>query len=168
MVLVASFGVAAQAQQAAATAPSVPRSAQPDGHLAHTALERRLQVLSKELNLSDVQRKQVREILTAQRTRVHQIWTDPAIDPNERAPATKAAAERSGDAIRALLTEEQKKKYNQVKPDLPVEPGSQRSVEEWIHQMGTHEPVEGQSPGKQPASAQPANPAGTPADQRGQ
>ena len=102
------------------------------------AIEQRLEVLTKELELTAAQQAEVRRILVRQQLAVRQVWSNSTIDPLERAAATQSVTEHTGEAIRAILNEEQKKKYNLAKPDAPVEAGSQRSVEDWMHEMGSH------------------------------
>jgi hypothetical protein len=60
------------------------------------------------------------------------IWSDKSLLPAERVPATRAANVRTGDEIRAILNDEQKKKYNPAPPSAPSEPGDKRSVEQWL------------------------------------
>jgi hypothetical protein len=74
----------------------------------------------------------LRKILTEQRDAVRRIWSDKALLPAERAPATRAANERTGDQIRAMLNDEQKKKYNPPQPTTPHDAGDKRSVEQWL------------------------------------
>jgi hypothetical protein len=163
-LLLAGCGLAAFAQQppASGMAPAVPQQ-QPARQVASSTLEQRLQMLSKELNLTDAQRRKVRDILVAQRARVRQIWSNPAIDPNDRAPATQAVTERTGDEIRAVLDEEQRKKYNQTKPDMPIEAGSRRGVDEWMRQMSPQEAVNAHATREPPVGHD-----GTPAGAQGQ
>ena len=125
----------------AAEAPGAePASSPPPAHPVHrrSALEQRLEILTRELQLSSAQQAEVRKILIRQQMAVRQVWSNSTIDPLERAAATQSVTEHTGDAIREVLTEEQKKKYNTVKPDMPVEAGSRRSVEDWMQQMGAH------------------------------
>ena len=95
-------------------------------------LDRRMQVLTKELNLDPKQQAQIRKILESQRDAVRKIWSDPAVLPPERTAATQAQAEHAGDAIRAVLNEEQQKLYNRSRADNPLPPGDKRSVEQWM------------------------------------
>jgi hypothetical protein len=102
--------------------------------VAHTSavgtLDKRVQVLSKALELNPVQQAQLRAILLGQREAVRKIWSDSALLPAERAPATRAMADRTADQIRAMLTEEQKKKYNPPKP--PPSDSPPPDVSKWI------------------------------------
>jgi hypothetical protein len=79
-------------------------------------LDHRVNVLSKALDLDAAQRAELSKIFASQREAVKKIWSDPTLLAAERAPATRAAEDRTADQIRAILTDEQKKKYNPPKP----------------------------------------------------
>jgi hypothetical protein len=96
------------------------------------ALERRLQVLTRELGLEPGQQVRIRRILESQRDAIHRIWSDPAVPPAERAAATQAQTERTGDDIRAALNEDQKKIYNRSRRDSTLPPNEKRDVEQWM------------------------------------
>jgi hypothetical protein len=53
------------------------------------------------------------------------------VPPVERAAATQAQTERTGDEIRAVLNEDQKNLYNRSSKGNPP-PGDKRSVEQWM------------------------------------
>jgi hypothetical protein len=95
-------------------------------------LEDRVMVFTRSLNLDPGQQAKLRKILTEQRDSVRRIWSDKALLPAERAPATRAANERTGDQIRAMLNDDQKKKYNPPQPSTPRDAGDKRSVEQWL------------------------------------
>ena len=64
---------------------------------------------------------------------MRRAWADPKLLPAERVPATRAIEERTGDRIRDLLNDEQKKKYNPPKPPAPPTPDSGApNVEAWM------------------------------------
>jgi Spy/CpxP family protein refolding chaperone len=96
------------------------------------ALERRVQLLTHELDLNAQQQQAVRKILLAQREAVKQIWQDPEIAPAERAPAVRLAGERTADEIRVVLNEEQKKKYNRPLLDGELSTRANTDVEGWL------------------------------------
>ncbi len=95
-------------------------------------LEQRVQLLSHELDLNPEQQEAVRQILRGQREAVRRIWQDPAISPAERAPAVRLVGERTADRIRAVLSEEQKKKYNRPVPDGALSARASADVEGWL------------------------------------
>jgi hypothetical protein len=94
-------------------------------------LDHRVAVLSKALDLDARQRAELSRIFASQREAVNKIWRDPALLPAERAPATRAVEDRTADAIRAILTDEQKKKYNPPKPLAPP-PSATADVGAWM------------------------------------
>jgi hypothetical protein len=96
------------------------------------ALEQRVQLLTRELDLNAEQQQAVRGILRGQREAVKQIWQDPAISPAERAPAVRLLGERTADRIRAVLSADQKKKYNRPLPDAALSRQANVDVEGWL------------------------------------
>jgi hypothetical protein len=90
------------------------------GATSHTAaagtLDHRFKVLAKALDLDGRQQAELWRILEDQRQAVRKIWTDPALLSAERGPATRAVQDRTADQIRAILTDEQRKRYNPPKP----------------------------------------------------
>jgi Rod binding domain-containing protein len=111
---------AAPAPQATSRAPAAAR------------LDDRVKAVSTALDLDAAQQTQLRKILLEQRDAVRKIWSDKSLSPAERVPATRAAGTRAGDEIRAILNDEQKKKYNSATPTKPDEQGDKRSVEQWL------------------------------------
>ncbi|MEP6883301.1 MAG: hypothetical protein ABJC66_01000 [Gammaproteobacteria bacterium] len=73
-------------------------------------------MLTKALDLDAQQQVELQRIFVGQREAVRKIWRDPALLPAERVPATRAVEDRTADQIRAILNDEQKKKYNPPKP----------------------------------------------------
>ncbi len=101
----------------------------PDGRL-----DQRVKLLSVELGLDAQQQAAVRNILLKQREQVMKTWSDGSVPAEFRATATGAISEHTGDAIRALLNEEQKKKYNQArKPREADRDAAPRSVDDWMN-----------------------------------
>jgi hypothetical protein len=94
------------------------------------SLQHRVDVLAKALQLDARQRTQLAAILESQRQAVTKIWGDPAMLPAERTPATRALQDRTADQIRAILSEEQKKRYNPPKSQGVAPPSP--NVEDWM------------------------------------
>lgn len=106
-------------------------------------LERRVKLLAQELGLDARQQAQLRAILVYQREAVSRIWTDPDLLPAERGPATRAVEQHTADRIRAMLSDEQKKKYNPPPPDKAVTAGLSAGaggpdVEKWLKAAQAH------------------------------
>jgi hypothetical protein len=116
-----------------ATPSSANPAPRPPGRVrAGGSLQHRVDVLSKALQLDARQRTELLTILESQRQAVGKIWSDPALLPAERTPATRAVQERTADQIRAILSEEQKKRYNPPKPQGAEPPPN---VEEWMRKQ---------------------------------
>jgi hypothetical protein len=136
------------AQPAAAASPgpdqssgdtvAAPSSAEPAARPAARvraggSLQHRVDVLAKALQLDARQRTQLLTILESQRQAVSKIWSDPASLPAERTPATRALQERTANQIRAILSDEQRKRYNPPKPEGAAPPTP--NVEEWMRKQ---------------------------------
>jgi hypothetical protein len=74
-------------------------------------LDRRVMLLARELDLSATQQAQVKKVLEGQREQVARVWNDTSIPAARRVSATQAIGDRTADRIRALLNDEQRKKY---------------------------------------------------------
>jgi hypothetical protein len=97
-----------------------------------STLDDRVTAFTRALELDPVQQARLRKILMEQRDTVRKIWSDRTLLPAERVPATRAANERTGDEIRSILSDDQKKKYNPPRPSSAPERGDTRSVEQWL------------------------------------
>ncbi|MEO8306482.1 MAG: hypothetical protein ABI616_00395 [Pseudomonadota bacterium] len=98
------------------------------------ALDRRVALLAKELDLSESQQVAMRKLLLEQREKVAHLWNETAIPAQDRIRATQLIGDQTADRIRQLLTEEQRKKYIQPRMKRPAPPADDnaRSVEEWM------------------------------------
>ncbi len=130
--LAAAFAVSASMTAVAVAATeSDAVVAQPAPPAAHeNALDRRVRLLARELDLNARQQGKLREILEEQREAVQRVWSDNSLLPAERAPATREIGERTADRIRSLLTDEQRKHYNPPRPTVPHE--SSPDVSKWM------------------------------------
>jgi len=78
-------------------------------------LDRRVSLLTRELSLSVAQQMQVKKVLEAQREQVAAVWDETQTPAARRVSATQAIGDRTAEQIRALLTDEQRKKYIQAR-----------------------------------------------------
>lgn len=99
---------------------------------AASDLADRVKAFTKALDLDALQQDQLRKILVERRDKVRKIWSDRSLLPAERVPATRAANERTGDEIRAMLNDEQRKKYNAAPPSGAPDHGDKRSIDQWL------------------------------------
>jgi hypothetical protein len=87
---------------------------------------------AKRLDLDPKQQAQVRGLLEIRQAQVRRVWTDPAIAGGDRVGAVKAINEKTVAQIRALLTEEQRKKYFQPRPIGSRATEPTLSVADWL------------------------------------
>jgi hypothetical protein len=97
------------------------------------SLEERVAMLSKALHLDARQQSELRKVLEDQREQVGRVWSDTSVPASYRVLSTQAIADRTADRIRALLNEEQRKRYNPPKRPHQATPGSAPSVEAWMN-----------------------------------
>ncbi len=102
-------------------------------HPKESPLESRVQMLAKGLDLDLAQQAKLRMVLENQREELLQVWREAAVPASARVGATRAINSQTADRIRALLTEEQRKKY---KPPEQFHEGSAatgtRTIEDWM------------------------------------
>jgi len=133
LLVVAAPGGAVRAQEQ----PQVQAQPHPQPALSASGtsarLDDRIKLLAAELGLSDNQQQGVRRILENQRAQVMKIWNDTAVPAAYRVHATRAVSDQSVEQIRALLTEEQKLKYNEARKPRENQAGDTGpSVEDWM------------------------------------
>ena len=89
-------------------------------------------MLSKGLGLDAKQEAELRKVLESQREQVQRVWNDPSLSGQSRIGATLAINDQTADQIRALLNEEQRKKYNP--PRQPHDAAASKpDVEAWMN-----------------------------------
>jgi hypothetical protein len=88
----------------------VPRTSQ----AKKSVIDKRLESLTEQLNLSQVQRVQTRKILEDGQAESLHLWSDQQIAPIDRMVKLRSIREDAHKRFRALLTEEQRIKYDQI------------------------------------------------------
>lgn len=100
---------------------------------AASALDDRVQLLAKELDLDGPQEAAVKKILEYQREQVAKVWSDAAVPAAYRVSATRAIGESTAEQIRHILTEEQRGKYSTARQSHAATSNApQTSVEDWM------------------------------------
>lgn len=121
----------AVAEPAAAAGPS---ARVPSGRMA--GLDERMRLLTAELKLDARQQLALRRVLEGRRDAIRRIWADGTVPAAERGPATRAVEDRTADQIRALLTDEQRKRYKPARPPPPPAPETGApDVGKWMDAM---------------------------------
>jgi hypothetical protein len=118
----------ALAQVAGAASPA----RRPTRGYKRSSLDDRVRTLSKNLDLSEAQQSAVKKILEERQQEILRMRLDPSIAGSARIDKFRALQEKTVERIRAVLNEEQKKKYDPLAVRrLPPAP-QQRSVEDWF------------------------------------
>jgi len=116
-------------------AASAEQAAQPAGRRRQTLspLDRRVALLGQELKLDDGQRAKVKLLLQSQSAQVSHVWDDASIPSALRVKSTQTIGERTADQIRALLSDEQRKKYIQPRQHDAKVGAAAVDVESWMN-----------------------------------
>ncbi len=89
------------------------------------------------LGLSEAQRSEFKRILEWRQQQILRLRSDGSISGGERIDRFRALQDKTVEKIRAILNEEQRKKYNPLAPrNLP--PSPQTSVEDWMKATTPH------------------------------
>jgi phage shock protein A len=83
------------------------------------------------LELTEAQQTQLAKVLASQREQIRKLWRDQKVPPEYRVGAMRAINEQTEDRIRALLNDEQKKKYVASRPRDPARTSQQPNVDYW-------------------------------------
>jgi hypothetical protein len=107
-------------------------------HANGSGLEERVHELTQALELDVAQQQALRKVLTDQREQTLRVWNDSSSVPAAfRIAALKAITDHTADQIRALLNDEQRKKYNPPRrPSQDAEP--RPDVGAWMDAISGH------------------------------
>ena len=109
-----------------ASAPAVAQR----GH--RPTIDDRVRVLARSLDLNEAQRVAVKKILEQRQQETLRIRQDPSISGGARIERFRALQDNTVERIRAVLNEEQKKKYDPLAVRRILPAPQQRSVEDWL------------------------------------
>lgn len=113
--------------------PAAQRSRPAPARHKASPLDQRVALLTRQLGLDAQQQLALRKVLEGQRAEVLRIWDDQSLSSASRIGATQAVTDRTADNIRALLTDEQKKKFRPPRPVRDPAAGSRANVSEWMN-----------------------------------
>jgi Spy/CpxP family protein refolding chaperone len=100
------------------------------GHIP--TIDDRVRVLARSLDLNEAQRAAVKKILEQRRQETLRIRQDSSISGGARIDRFRALQDNTVERIRAVLNEEQKKKYDPLAVRRTQPAPQQRSVEDWL------------------------------------
>jgi len=95
-------------------------------------------VLARSLDLNEAQRAAVKKILEQRQQETLRIRQDPSISGGARIERFRALQDNTVERIRAVLNEEQKKKYDPLAVRGMQPAPQQRSVEDWLKVTTPH------------------------------
>ena len=103
-------------------------------HHAHgpSSIDDRVKMFAKSLDLNEAQQAAVKRILEQRQQQTLQIRLDPSITGSVRIERFRALQVSTVQQIRAVLNEEQSKKYDPQAPGRLEPAPDQRSVEDWL------------------------------------
>ena len=120
---------ASESQDSSGKAPA----RQSPRHHYGSSLDDRVRILSHALDLDAMQQSELRKVLEGQREQVKRIWSDISVPAAYRVIATQAMSDKTADQIRALLNEEQRKKYKPPRQHDAADGSAKPSVEDWMN-----------------------------------
>jgi hypothetical protein len=98
----------------------------------HSGLDDRVKLLARELDLDAKQQSELKKVLENQREQVVRAWADGSVPAGVRVQATQKISERTSDQIRALLNDEQRKRYIQPRSRETEQSLASGDVESWM------------------------------------
>jgi len=97
----------------------------------HPTVDDRVKVLARSLELNESQQSAVKNILERRQRETMRLRRDPTITGSARIEQFRMLQDRTAEEIRAVLNEEQRKKYDPfASRRIPQSEG--RSVEDWL------------------------------------
>jgi periplasmic protein CpxP/Spy len=83
--------------------------------MRHGGPERRLEFLSQQLNLTDDQKSKLKPILEDESKQMKTVWDDASLSEDQKHAKMKDIRESTRPQIEAILTPDQKQKFEQLK-----------------------------------------------------
>jgi len=118
------------AQTSYSTAPTNPKPQRSTRRPA--TVDDRVKVFAKALDLGEPQQAAVKKILEERQQETLRLRTDSSIPANQRIDRFRALQDQTVYKIRAVLNDEQKKKYDPLAVRKINPPPDQKSVEDWL------------------------------------
>jgi hypothetical protein len=97
-----------------------------------TTLDDKVKRFAESLNLSETQRSEVRRILEFRQAQTRRIRLDESLSGAERISRLRGLQDTTVARIRAVLNDEQKKKYDPLMVRKAQRDSSPASVEDWM------------------------------------
>lgn len=139
-----SFLLAQNTGAPVSTETKLSRPAGPDRH--NEIFEERVKAFAKNLDLNADQTAAVRQILLDREQEMLRLRTGPSMTGSERIERIRMLQDETVMRIRAILNDEQRKKYDPLAVRKVQPAADQRSVEDWMKLSRAHDgkpPVSG-------------------------
>jgi Spy/CpxP family protein refolding chaperone len=130
-VLLPLTPVYAQVAKAGSSEPQTPH------RYKRSNIDDRVSVLARNLDLSEAQQSAVKRILEERRQQSMHIRRDPSISGGDRIEQFRILQQNTVARIRAVLNEEQRKKYDPFATQK-IQQTPERSVEDWLKLTTPH------------------------------
>jgi len=131
LIIFSTAEILSNQNQSAIVKATVPKTKHPN---KGSTLDNRVKMLSKGLGLNIKQEAELKKVLEWQRDQIKALWHNTSIPAEYRISMTRSIGDKTADQIRALLNNEQRKKYLAPKPQEILEQKPvKRSVEEWMN-----------------------------------
>jgi protein CpxP len=119
-----------------AKSPKVEKE-QPKGHGdMQEGINKRMEHLTKELNLTKEQQEKIKPILENEMKEMRTIREDSSLTPEQKHEKTKAIRQTTKEAINKILTPEQQKKYAEMQENAREKMGERRGEGNKNHKHG--------------------------------
>jgi non-ribosomal peptide synthetase component F len=130
-LLLLAFGLPWTLVSAQATGPGSLGPQTPPHRSRKSNIDARVSILTKSLDLDETQQSAVKNILEQRQQQTLRIRRDPSISGSARIERFRALQDSTIDRIRAVLNDEQKKKYDPL-ASRQIQSTPERSVEDWL------------------------------------
>lgn len=122
----------------AQTAPAVRSSHRANQSRVQASIDFHVGQLAQALDLTEPQQSAVRKILEQRQVQVWSLRRDPSISGSARVDRFRSIQEHTVEQIRAVLSEDQKQKYDPLAVRKLQPASDQSSVEDWLKATTQH------------------------------
>jgi hypothetical protein len=119
----------AQEQSSRSVVPE--QTASPRGQVP--GLDSRAKRLAKLLDLTETQQAKLAQILASQHEQIRKLWSDQRVPSEYRVGEMRAINDKTEDQIRALLNDEQKKKYIASHAQQTAHSAEESNLDYWLN-----------------------------------
>jgi hypothetical protein len=120
------------AQAAGQAAADVAAKPQVRHKYRHFSIDDQVKQLAKNLDLSETQQSEMKRILQQRQEQVRRLRSNPSFSGAERVDKFRSLQEGTATQIRAVLNEEQKKKYDPPRQRETSGTSPKASLEDWL------------------------------------